>query len=199
MAQDPAQRRRIPRRLLAAGSCAVVAALVYVAVIAQGTPPPRDRGDVSMLENGETRTIVTAGMALTSSLRTFDQSVWVGPEDRGRVVDATNLTCHGGLAHVIWHIGNLEPGVANTGIHLTAQLDGKPVGSILRGTPVEVWGDQPAELHAVIDCPTGEHDLGLLIRSIHGRWGFPSVTDPDPSTSPVPHVPRGFVVTEVWD
>ena len=155
-------------------------------------------GDRGLLDAGTTRTSTGTRTTISDTLRGFDRSVWIDSNDNGLIVDQTTLTCHGGIAHVTWHIGNLEPVSQDVGIHLTARLDGEPIGSILRGSRVDIWGDEPASLHAVVPCPAGDHRLDLEIRSIHGRWGFPYVTSVGEPPSDELLVARGFVVSEVW-
>jgi hypothetical protein len=155
-------------------------------------------GDVSMLQPGSTSTFEGNRTNLTSSLRSFGQTVWITPSSQGLIVDQTALECHGGMAHVVWHIGNLEPIAVDTGIHLVARMDGRPVGALLRGTTVDTWGDDPAAIHAVVHCPSGLHEVDLEVRSIHGGWGFPYVVNAGEPAPADLTVNRGFIITEVW-
>ena len=156
-------------------------------------------GNRALLEPVVPTTFSGSEVTITDSLRAHDHSVWIDERDTGLVVDQTDLECHGGRAHIVWHVGNLEPQVIDRGIHLSARLDGEVVGSVLRGTRVDSWGDDPIEIHAVADCDVGPHVLDLIVRSVHGRWGFPYVVNENEPSSPDLRVNRGFVVTEIWD
>jgi hypothetical protein len=170
--------------------------------VVQGVTTPKSAeppmGNRAYLEPIKPETFTGSQITMTDAIRIHDESVWIDERDSALVVDETPLECHGGRAHIVWHIGNLEPQSSDVGIHLTTRLDGEEIGSILRGTTVDTWGDSPLAIHAVAECPAGEHTLDLLVRSIHGRWGFPYVVNENEPASPDLRVGRGFIVTEVW-
>ncbi len=177
----------------------VVAVVVTVLTMTPDDPPDTVwRGDSSLLVDGDTNAQTGSRVTLTDSMRQFDRTVRINDQQTGLVVDRTELACHGGRARVSWHIGNLEPITRNTGIHLTARLDGLGIASIVRGSTVDVWGDHPLDLETVIACPAGNHVLDLRIDSIHGAWGFPYVMT-EGSRSDNLRVGRGFIVQEVWN
>ena len=195
-----------PRRVLAIGipiglalGVALGISLPMFSVLTAPKHVDPQMGIRSFLEPIEPRSFTGSQVTITDSLRRHDQSVWIDDRDAGLVVDETKLECHGGRAYVVWHIGNLEPQSEDVGIHLTAVLDGADIGSILRGTTVDTWGDSPLEIHAVVDCSEGTHRLALRIRSVSGRWGFPYVVNEDEPPSTDLPVNRGFVVTEAWN
>ena len=163
-----------------------------------GSDSGPDFGDRSMLDDGQILESTGRFSTVTSSLRSFDRTVRIGEADAGLVVDSTPVTCHGGLLRIQWHIGNLEPTVPDTGIHLAVRFDGVPVGGLLRGSTRGIWNDSPSGIQAVILCPAGAHVVDLAITSVVGTWGFPYVVNVG---DPVPHdlvVNRGFIVTETW-
>ena len=155
-------------------------------------------GDRSELAFVTPTTVEGSHVTLTDSLRHVTQTVRIGPEDQGRSLDSTAVTCHGGRARVQWSTGNLEPTVIDTGITLTARFDGAPIGSLIRGSSRGDYNDAPAVIAAVVNCPAGMHVVDLLVTRLEGQWGIPyvsSATDP-PSTDY--HVNRGFIVEEIW-
>jgi hypothetical protein len=150
------------------------------------------------LDHVAATTRVGTNVSLTDTLRPINETVRVGVDDLGMILDRTHLTCHGGRARIIWHVGNLEPTVPGTGIALSARLDGELIGSLLRGSQDGIYNDQPATIVAVVDCPAGDHVLDLVIPHITGSWGIPYVDNPE--RGPVQHLlmNRGFTVLEVW-
>jgi len=171
---------------------------LYPLLTAPDSPDPPPMGNRAMLDPLPENVVTGSRVTVTDSLRSHDESVWIDGRDVSLVVDETDVECHGGRAYVVWHIGNLEPQTSDVGIHLTARLDEAEIGSILRGSTVDTWGDSPNSIHAIVDCSAGLHKVDLLIRSIHGRWGFPYVVNEHEPPSPDLRVNRGFVVTEVW-
>jgi hypothetical protein len=156
------------------------------------------QGNRALLEPGQPTTVTGAMVSLTDNLRPLTETVRIGPEDAGVILDPLSLTCHGGRIRVTWTVGNLEPITPDTGIHLSARLDGQTIGSILRGSNRGIWNDVPTDLVTVADCSPGAHLLDLEVTSISGGWGIPYVvTEGDPPSTTL-LVNRGFVVTEVW-
>lgn len=156
-------------------------------------------GDRSLLDDGPTQTWTGTRTTITSSLRGFSETVRIDQRDIGLTIDRTALTCHGGVVEITWHVGNLEPTVPDTGIYLTARLDGQPVASITKGSTRGIYDDGPVDLRAVVDCPAGSHVVDLLIDRMwaDGGWGIPYVVNVgEPSDGIV--VMRGFVVTETY-
>jgi hypothetical protein len=144
------------------------------------------------------RSATGSQITLTDNLTQHRATVRIGDADNGLILDPMDLECHGGRASISWSVGNLEPIVADTGIHLSARLDGSVVGSIMRGSTLGMWNDTPVELIAVVECPPGQHTLDLRVDSIHGAWGIPYVVNEGEPPSPYLLVNRGFVVREVW-
>jgi hypothetical protein len=155
-------------------------------------------GDRSLLDPAQTNTFTGTHITLTDNLRAYDHTVRLEPTDLGRLVDPMSFECHGGIATVVWHVGNLEPTYPNTGIHLTALLDDEPIASIIVGSTSGVYEDSPAELQTIVDCPAGVHALALEVTDIHGVWGFPYVVSELDSPSLDLRVNRGFRVSEIW-
>jgi hypothetical protein len=131
-------------------------------------------------------------------MRGFDHTVRIGDGDAGLIVDKTPVECHGGLAQITWHIGNLEPTIPDTGIHLAVRFDGEVVGGLLRGDPEGIWGDDATDIHAVVECPAGSHVIDLEVQAISGEWGFPYVANVGERQAHGLVVNRGFTVEEVW-
>ena len=199
-----------PLRVLAIGiPWGIVAAFAWVWLTAFVLPPRTGgsdalavttawQGNRSLLEPGESTTVSGAMVSLTDNLRPLTETVRIGPSDAGLILDPLTLTCHGGRIRVTWTVGNLEPITPETGIHLSARLDGATIGSILRGSTRGIWNDVPTDLVTVADCSRGPHVLDLQVTSINGGWGIPYVvTEGNPPSTDL-LVNRGFVVTEVW-
>lgn len=182
----------------------VVGGLVVATGVTWATarPPVDDLaayGDRSLLADGPTRSYTGSQVTVTDSMRAFARTVRVGERDLGLVFDRTELVCHGGRAVVAWHTGNLEPTVPDTGIQLTAYLDGEPIGSLIKGSTRGIYNDGPVTLHTVIDCPEGLHVLDIRIVHITGSWAVPFTDNIGADAPPGRLVGRGFVMTEVWD
>jgi hypothetical protein len=170
---------------------------------ALGTPStePGDRADLgnrALLEPGSSTTTIGDNTAITTGLRSFAQTVRIDEQDVGLTLDPIDVECHGGMARIEWHVGNLEPTAPQTGIHLAAQLDGEVVASLLRGSTMGIWNDVPVSMVAVLPCPSGRHLVDLLVAHVTGQWGVPYVVNTDDEPSGILRVNRGFVVTEVW-
>jgi hypothetical protein len=139
----------------------------------------------------EAPTHTAAGQVwLTDRLVTFDAAFRITQAQQGEHFDPTKLVCHGGRAHVTWHIGNLEPTDPDTGIHVSVLFDGRKVGTLLKGSTRGVYDDGPEEIQTVVPCPRGRHELAATVDSIEGQWGFPYANDTDV-------VQRGFIIEEV--
>jgi hypothetical protein len=137
-----------------------------------------------------TRT-ATGRVWLTDRLVTFDATFRITNEQKGERYDRTTLVCHGGRAHVLWYIGNLEPTVPDTLIHLSVLFDGRKVGTLLKGSTRGVYNDGPAEIQTVIPCPAGRHELAMTVDSAdEGGWGIPYANETD-------RAQRGFIIEEV--
>ncbi len=147
----------------------------------------------------QSTTITGTRMSLTDNLRPQNETVRIGVADDGMILDPLTLTCHGGRIRVTWTVGNLEPIVADTGIHLSARLDDETIGSIIRGSARGIWNDVPVDLVTVADCSPGEHTLDLQVTAITGGWGIPYVVTKGSPPSSDLVVNRGFIVTEVWN
>lgn len=106
-----------------------------------------------------------------------------------RTIDSMDLRCHGGTIEITWYVGNLEPTVPQTGIHLSVRLDGAQLATLLKGSTDGVWNDAPASIHTVTQCPAGSHKLEAHIDKLAGGWGIPYA---DPENT----VQRGFIVRE---
>jgi hypothetical protein len=109
-------------------------------------------------------------------------------------IDVTPVSCHGGRVIVEWHVGNLEPQIPHTGIHLAITMDGEVIGGILAGSADGIYDDWPAQIVAAQPCPAGPHVFAVKIQSISGYWGIPYA---QPSGRAVNVVQRGFVIWEV--
>jgi hypothetical protein len=195
-------RSRAARTALVVSAAVVLGFLLAIVIqrIATNANPSGERwlGDRGLLAPVQPRSATGSNITITDSLRPHVQSVWVDAQDQGLVIDPTPVTCHGGRLHVEWHVGNLEPQSADAGIHLTARFNGEPVGTIMRGSLRGIWEDDPADLHAVIDCPSGDHVVDLVVNP-SGKYGIPyAVTFGDPDLADEV-VLRGFVLTEVWE
>jgi hypothetical protein len=136
-----------------------------------------------------TRT-ATGQVWLTDRLVTFDATFRITKEEEGEQYDQTPLVCHGGRAHITWYVGNLEPTVPDTGIHLSLLFDGRTIGTLLKGSTHGVYDDAPAEIQTVVPCPAGRHQLAVTVDSIVGGWGIPYAGKAD-------RVQRGFIIQEV--
>jgi hypothetical protein len=188
------------RRLVADIAVATIIGIsVGVAIFAmRPVPNPFAYGDRSMLQPMSPEVLAGSHVSLTDTLRGHDQTVRIDERDKGRILDHTPITCHGGRARVVWHVGNLEPTRPETGIGLTARFDGVPIGSLIRGSTMGVWNDAPVSIQAVVDCPAGPHVLDLEVTFVNGSWGIPYVVSPDGPRSPNLVINRGFVVEEIW-
>ncbi len=179
------------------GGIAVATAVVYW--LNSTAPQPDDwRGNRSELTSVAARTTTGSQITLTDNLTQHRETVRIGKSDSGLILDPMDVDCHGGRASITWTVGNLEPIDAETGIHLSARLDGVVIGSILRGSTKGIWNDAPVTLIAVTDCPAGLHSLDMRVDAIQGRWGIPYVVNDGDPPSPDLLVNRGFVVREVW-
>jgi len=147
---------------------------------------------------GVTRVYDGTHTTISDSLASFDQTVRLSAADEGTTIDRTALECHGGRADITWHVGNLEPTVAGTGIHLSATFDGEVIGSMIAGSSDGIWNDRPAGIRAVVACSPGTHQLAIQVVSVNGLWGIPYVVNPGERNIEGLRVNRGFVVTEVW-
>jgi hypothetical protein len=154
-------------------------------------------GDRDLLGAAPVVTRLGTNIALTDSLRPINRTVRVVAKDLHMTLDRTPLTCHGGRARITWHVGNLEPTVPMTGIALSVRLDGKVIGSLLRGSADGTYNDNPASIMAVADCPAGEHVLDVVISEIDGGWGIPYVANVGERADHL-LMNRGFIVMEVW-
>jgi hypothetical protein len=155
-------------------------------------------GDRSLLDPVLATSYTGSRTTLTDGTREMTTSVWIDERDRGTAVDAVSVDCHGGWLRMSWYIGNLEPQVPSTGIHMTVRLDGHPIATSLRGSTMGNWNDAPASILAVAPCSTGSHVVDLEIASITGRWGFPYVVTLGSLPEDGYRVPRGFILQEVW-
>lgn len=146
--------------------------------------PPGDRAQQTSRTGNRT--------TLTTNLVTYNETyrVQAGPNLPARL-DEMRIRCHGGTLRLTWQLGNLEPTHPDTGIHLTAYLDGKAVGSLLKGSTRGIWNDGPVQIESAVNCPGGQHKLWVSIDSIQGSWGIPYANEPD-------HVQRGFIAEEIW-
>jgi hypothetical protein len=182
----------------------VVSAIAFAVVVGSASllrslEDPGSRGDRSLLRAQSPEAIDATRASVTDGLHGYGRTVRVDHTDVGLELDATGLDCHGGMLQVVWHVGNLEPTVPDTGIHLSARLDDEVIGSLIVGSTRGVWEDGPAAIHAATRCPTGGHELKLTIVSITGAWGIPYVGPPGAADSVVLRVNRGFVATEYWN
>jgi hypothetical protein len=187
-------------RVLVIGLVGAIAVAIAAALWLNSTAPQPDdwRGNRSELATVAARTATGSQVTLTDNLTQHRETVRIGESETGLILDPMDLECHGGRASVTWTVGNLEPIDADTGIHLSARLDGVVIGSILRGSTRGIWNDTPVTLIAVANCPPGRHTLDIHVDAIQGRWGIPYVVnDGDPPSSNL-LVNRGFVVREVW-
>jgi Putative Ig domain len=132
-------------------------------------------------------------VALTNSLKTFSQPTryTVATLNSTTRIDTTQVQCHGGSVHVTWYVGDLEPTVANTGIHLDVYMNTKVITTIEKGGDSGNYNDGPATAETVVSCPSGTQTFSVGASSIDASWGIPYA---DPGTS----VQRGFIVEEVF-
>jgi hypothetical protein len=137
---------------------------------------------------------VVGQTAMTDSMRLFDRTVRIGEQDAGLVLDRTPIVCHGGRARATWYVGNLEPTVPETGLHLAVRLDGAIVAGMIEGSYTGIYEDGPVSIEAIFDCTPGKHSIDVYVVSIRGGWGIPYVANVPRTGSPVS---RGFIVTEV--
>ncbi|MGH3072153.1 MAG: hypothetical protein ACRDNB_07775 [Gaiellaceae bacterium] len=130
---------------------------------------------------------------LTDNLATYNETILAtfSKPDVGENFDTLRVQCHGGKARVTWYVGNLEPRVANTGIHISILMDGRVIGTLLKGGKQGVWEDGPASIETAVFCPRGRRAFTARIASIDGVWGMPYANSTD-------RVQRGFIVFEVW-
>jgi hypothetical protein len=188
-----------PRVLLIGLAGGIIVAIAVTAWLNYTKPQPDDwRGNRSELATVAARSATGSQVTLTDNLTQHRETVRVGDTDTGLILDPMDLECHGGRASITWTVGNLEPIVADTGIHLSARLDGVVIGSILRGSTRGIWNDTPVTLLAVTDCSAGQHTVDIRVDSISGAWGIPYVVNEGEPPSPNLLVNRGFVVREVW-
>jgi hypothetical protein len=190
---------RSRRHLLAA---IVLSAVAIVVAWSSALPSLADHtnlGDRSLLREQPPDAVDAARVTVTDGLHGYGRTVRVDDTDVGLELDAAGVECHGGMLVVVWHVGNLEPTVPDTGIHLTARLDDDVIGSLIVGSTRGVWEDGPAAIHAATRCPTGDHRLALAIVGITGAWGIPYVGPPGAPDSTDLLVNRGFVAIEYWD
>jgi hypothetical protein len=89
------------------------------------------------------------------------------------MLDRTTVTCHGGVATLLWTTGNLEPTVKATGIHISLYLDGRRIATLLKGSTDGIWNDGPAVLRTMRPCARGRHVVEARIDSVTGSWGIP--------------------------
>lgn len=135
------------------------------------------------------RTTVTEGLSsFNKTVRAVDAG---GSKPSVGTFDKTPVQCHGGMASVVWHVGNLEPTTPETGIHLSIFMDGERIGSLLKGSYNGVWEDGPEEIYTVVRCPRGPHTFYAAIDSLGGGWGIPYANEGD-------LVKRGLIITENW-
>lgn len=197
----PRARRPSLTALVALAGWAIVGAGVVMLIVRPAMPiGDTGLGARELLPgDGLTHSYDGSRTTITDSLTPFNRTVRITAADEGTEVDKTALVCHGGRVDVTWHVGNLEPTVPATGIHLSATLDGATIGSLLAGSTDGIWNDRPAGIHAVVACPAGTHVLALRIVSVQGSWGMPYVVSAGSTNIDGLVVNRGFVVTEVWD
>jgi hypothetical protein len=170
--------------------------VVGVAVALLSNRAPIDAaGDRSLLASVGAQS-VTGRVTMTDTMQLIDRTVRVGATDKGLVLDETPFECHGGRARALWYVGNLEPTVAQTGIHLAARLDGETVGALIRGSAQGLYNDGPISLATAFYCPAGHHTLDIQVLSVEGWWGIPYVANVPDIGYPIN---RGFIVTEVWE
>lgn len=207
MEQEGARRialSRGPRLLVKIGLAIIVGALIAVVAwsVARRDPraaiDPSSLGNRALLSPGAPETYVGSHVALTDSLVPLTQTVRIDGDDRGRILDTTPIVCHGGRARILWTVGNLEPTVPNTGITLTARLDGQPIGSIIRGSTNGNYNDTPVTIQTVADCPAGAHVADVVVTTIQGAWGLPYVTNVGDPPAADFSVNRGFIIEEIW-
>ena len=132
-----------------------------------------------------------SNVTLTDALGTFDKTYRFDRNHTWNQLDRTTVNCHGGRADVRWFVGNLEPTIPDTGIHLSILMDGKKISTILKGSTRGVYDDDEATIHTVVPCPAGSHVFSMRIDYIEGRWGIPYADPGD-------RVQRGFIIHEVW-
>jgi hypothetical protein len=174
--------------------------------------PDRTPGTIGGLENdgrGEpwgnraiadppVEAVVTSGQVTrTDALKPFEETLRIGPQDKGRVFDRTPVECHGGSLAITWHIGNIEGVTEYTGIHLGIEFDGDLVATAIKGAPDRTHVDDVTSILATVDyCAPGMHTFGLRVVNITGVWGFPYVVNPGDDSHGI-RILRGFLIQEV--
>lgn len=129
---------------------------------------------------------------ITDGLSVYSQPARATSALIKKPLDRLPVRCHGGTAWITWYVGNLEPTSAGTGLHLSIFLDGRRIGTLIKGGADGIYDDGPASLPAVVPCPEGTHSLHAEIDSLDGEWGIPYANAGEA-------VPRGFTVLELWN
>jgi hypothetical protein len=105
------------------------------------------------------------------------------------VLDRTGISCHDGVATLLWSTGNLEPTVPETGIRISLYLDRTKIATMAKGSTRGIWNDGPVQLRTVRPCSRGRHTVTARIDRITGSWGIPYANKGD-------RVLRGLEIVE---
>jgi hypothetical protein len=150
-------------------------------------------GPVLRMAAASVRSFVGEKVSVTYALSSYSGRVVVsaGRPSSDTRLDTTRVSCHGGVAHVAWYIGDLEPETPGAGIHVSAYMDGTKIATLIKGGGKGIWEDGPASIDTVVRCPRGRHVFWVERTQTDSLWGFPYANQTD-------RVQRGFIVTEYW-
>ncbi len=151
---------------------------------------PRDSAPSGWYKVTSPATYTGTHVSVTDNLTTWRKPVGDQPGRDHKPFDRMRFRCHGGRADITWYVGNLEPEVPSTGMHLSIELDGKTIATLLRGSHDGVLNDVPAVIRTIVGCPKGEHELAARM-AYSGSWNVPYANADD-------RVQRGFIVEEFW-
>lgn len=177
------------KRVLRAGCLVAVGVAVGAASAWGGAPNLNLPWEHDLSVKTYTGSKVTVTYALATYTRLLLASF--SHPDPSEHVDTTHVTCHGGVADVTWYTGDLEPETKKSGIHISAFMDGKEIGTLLKGGNVGVWEDGPASIRTVVPCPAGKHTFWVTFNQPNSYWGIPYANSND-------RVQRGFIIKEYW-